>query len=308
MIKPSDILAPEDLAQLKRKSDWRGAWLVIHAWGVIFAAMAGFAWWPNPATFLAATIIIAGRQLGLAILMHDAAHKLLFADFRANDRIAAWFCAYPVIADLARYRPYHLTHHRYVQSAQDPDLVLSAPFPTTRASLRRKILRDLTGQTALKQRLAQLRGALGRPDRPLSIRLADFWRALHGPILANAALAALLAALGSWWLYPALWLVPLFTVYQLVTRIRNIAEHAMVPDNEDDFRNARTTLAGWLERAVLAPYWVNYHVEHHVLMFVPCYRLPTARAALLAEGYGDRIETQDGYAAVLRLATSKAAA
>jgi fatty acid desaturase len=308
MIKLSDILAPAELAPLRRKSNWRGAWLVIHAWGVIFAAMAGFAWWPNPATFLLAATIIGGRQLGLAILMHDAAHKLLFADFRANDRIAAWFCAYPVIADLAQYRPYHLTHHRYVQSARDPDLVLSAPFPTTRASLRRKILRDLTGRTALKQRMAQIRGALGRADRPLPARLVDFWRALRGPILANLALATLLAALGFWWLYPALWLVPLFTIYQLVTRIRNIAEHAMVPDNADDFRNARTTLANGVERAVLAPYWVNYHVEHHVLMFVPCYRLPAARAALLTKGYGDRIETGSGYAAVLRLATSKAVA
>jgi fatty acid desaturase len=308
MIKPSDIFDAAELTALKRKSDWRGAWLVLHAWGVIFGAMAGFAWWPNPITFLLAAIIIAGRQLGLAILMHDAAHKLLFADFRANDRIAAWFCAYPVIADLARYRPYHLTHHRYVQSAQDPDLVLSAPFPTTRASLRRKILRDLTGQTALKQRLAQCRGALGRPDRPPAMRLAEFWRVLHGPILSNLVLFALLAAAGYWWLYPALWLFPLLTVYQLVTRVRNIAEHAVVPDNGDDFRNARTTLANWLERAVCAPYWVNYHVEHHVLMFVPCYRLPAARAALLAKGYGDRIETRKGYTAVLRLATSKAAA
>src|SRR3546814_1019555 len=32
---------------------------------------------------------------------------------------------------------------------------LSKPFPTTRASLRRKMLRDLTGQTFFKQRIAQ---------------------------------------------------------------------------------------------------------------------------------------------------------
>ncbi|MEI9985977.1 MAG: fatty acid desaturase family protein, partial [Aliidongia sp.] len=297
MVRASDIFEPGELAALKRKSDWRGAWLIVHAWAVIFGAMACFVWWPNPVSFILAVLVIAGRQLGLAILMHDAAHKLLFANAQANDRIAAWFCAYPVIADLARYRPYHLSHHRHVQSAEDPDLVLSAPFPTTAASFRRKVLRDLTGQTALKQRGDQLRAA----------RRAGFWRVLYGPILANAALFLLLADFGHWWLYPALWLVPLFTVYQLLTRIRNIAEHAMVPDNADDFRNARTTLAGRLERVLVAPYWVNYHVEHHVLMFVPCYRLPQARALLLAKGYGARIETQPGYATVLRMATSKAA-
>ena len=298
MVKAGDILDAAEFAALRQKSDLRGIALVLHAWAVIFGAMALFAWWPNPATFLLAAAIIAGRQLGLAILMHDAAHKLLMADSTLNDRLGTWLCAYPVIADLALYRPYHLTHHRFVQSAQDPDLVLSKPFPTTPASFRRKVLRDLSGRTALKQRGAQWRAA----------RKAGVWKTLHGPIVTNAALFAVLAWVGYWWLYPVLWLVPLFTIYQLLTRIRNIAEHAMVPDNEDDFRNARTTLASWLERAVLAPYWVNYHVEHHVLMFVPCYRLPAARAALLAKGYGDRIETQKGYAAVLRLATSKAAA
>jgi fatty acid desaturase len=297
MVKASDILDAAEFAALRQKSDLRGIALILHAWAVIFGAMALFAWWPNPATFLLAAAIIAGRQLGLAILMHDAAHKLLLADSTLNDRFGAWLCAYPVIADLALYRPYHLTHHRFVQSPQDPDLVLSKPFPTTRASFRRKVLRDLSGQTALKQRGAQLRAA----------RKAGIWRTLHGPILTNAALFALLAAVGYWWLYPALWLVPLFTIYQLLTRIRNIAEHAIVPDNEDDLRNARTTLAGWAERAFVAPYWVNYHVEHHALMFVPCYRLPQAHALLLAKGYGERIEIQPSYAAVLRMATSKAA-
>ena len=37
-----------------------------------------------------------------------------------------------------------------------------------------------------------------------------------------------LAAAGYWWLYPVLWLLPLVTWYQLVSRIRNIAEHAVV--------------------------------------------------------------------------------
>ena len=46
---------------------------------------------------------------------------------------------------------------------------------------------------------------------------------------------------GYWWLYPVLWLLSLFTWYQLISRIRNIAEHAVVPDNDDPLRNTRTT-------------------------------------------------------------------
>ena len=71
----------------------------------------------------------------------------------------------PVFTSLALYRPYHLQHHRFTQQPQDPDLGLSAPFPISRASLRRKIVRDLTGRTAFQRRGEQIRRALGRPTR-----------------------------------------------------------------------------------------------------------------------------------------------
>ena len=58
MVKPSDILPAAVLAPLTRKSDWRGVALVVHCWAVIFAAMAFFAWWPNPLSFAIAAIVI----------------------------------------------------------------------------------------------------------------------------------------------------------------------------------------------------------------------------------------------------------
>ena len=101
-----------------------------------------------------------------------------------------------------------------------------------------------------------------------------------------------------------MWLVPLATWYQLVSRIRNIAEHAVVPDNDDPLRNTRTTLANPLERLFIAPYGVNYHLEHHLFMFVPCWCLPQAHRALARAGWRDRMELRSGYMAVLRAATA----
>jgi fatty acid desaturase len=80
-----------------------------------------------------------------------------------------------------------------------------------------------------------------------------------------------------------------------------------VPDNDDPLRNTRTTQANPLERLLLAPYWVNFHLEHHLFMFVPCWRLPAAHQALLAAGRKHEMEVQPGYLAVLRLATSRVA-
>jgi hypothetical protein len=59
------------------------------------------------------------------------------------------------------------------------------------------------------------------------------------------------------------------TWHQLVARRRSIAEHAVVPDDDDPLRNTRATAAARLARAFLAPYWVNSHLEHHLLWAPP---------------------------------------
>ena len=114
------------------------------------------------------------------------------------------------------------------------------------------------------------------------------------------------AAAGVWWAYPLLWLVPLLTWMMVITRIRNIAEHAVVPDSDDPLRNTRTTRAGWIERAFVAPYWVNHHLEHHLLFYVPCYNLPKLHAILMRGPHAGRMEVQP-LPPVLRLATAKPA-
>jgi fatty acid desaturase len=270
--------------------------------------MALYAWWPNPLTFIVAVVLIGSRQLGLAILMHDAAHGVLLRTQSWNGAVSQWFCAYPVFNDTIRYRHYHLVHHRNTQQPNDPDFGLSAPFPITRESFLRKMVRDFTGQTGFKQRAAQIRAALGKPGQPFSARLANFRDKLGGPVIANVILLAILTAVGKPHYYLMFWILPLLTWQQVITRIRNIAEHAMVPDNNDPFRNARTTYASWFERALVAPYWVNYHVDHHLLMYVPCYNLPKLNSLLLAKGFGSRMEIKRGYLSVLALATSGKAA
>ncbi|MEM7669704.1 MAG: fatty acid desaturase family protein, partial [Pseudomonadota bacterium] len=151
------FFTPEEIRPLARRSDVMGALLLVHCWGVIAAAIGLFAWWPSVLTFVIAVVLIGSRQLGLAILMHDAAHNALFATNWLNERAGQWLCGRPIIADLPSYRSYHLTHHRYTQTEKDPDLRLSRAFPTTRASMKRKFWRDITGQTGIKQLAAQIR-------------------------------------------------------------------------------------------------------------------------------------------------------
>lgn len=299
------ILTPEEIAIVRKRSDLMGLWSIISCWGIIFGMMALFAVWPNPLTFVAGVLVVGGRQLGLAIIMHDAAHGVLCETRALNDFIGRWLAGNALGVSMDGYRPYHLTHHKHTQQPEDPDLGLSKPFPITRKSLQRKIIRDLTGQTFFKQRKAQFLNALGKPDWPFMKRLNWFRSRLGGFLLMNAILLAGVTLAGHWYLFFVLWLLPLATFNMLITRVRNIAEHAVVPDNDDPFRSARTTETNLITQLIVAPYGVNYHVEHHLFMWVPWYNLAKLHKMLLAKGYGERMEIQPSYLAVLKLATTK---
>src|SRR5262245_19094070 len=304
-IPARELISREELALLRERVDWKGIGLIAHAWTVILGSIALVAIFPNPLTYVVAVILIGSRQLGLAILMHDGAHGCLSRNEKRNLFLSQWFCAYPVFAETLAYRRYHLTHHMRTQQEDDPDLVLSAPFPITLASYRRKFWRDISGQTGYEQRKAQILNALGEPAWPWRQRVKHFSEKLGPQIATNAILFAGLAAAGAWWAYPLLWLVPLLTWQMVITRIRNIAEHAAVPDGDDPLRNTRTTRANLLERALIAPYFVNYHLEHHLLYYVPCYNLPKLHAIMMRGPHAARMEVQPNYLSVLRLATGK---
>lgn len=304
----SDVIRP-----LARRSDLWGIWLVAHCWGVIALAVALYTLWPNALTFVAAVILIGSRQLGLAILMHEAAHRALFRSGRANEFAGEWLCGRPILADLFEYRTYHLKHHRYTQTDKDPDLRLSAPFPTTKASMRRKLWRDISGQTGVKQRAQQIMFAFKMAgeveDGPSSQDLAQ---AFAGPVLgralvANLVIFAVMWIIGAWWYWLAFWVLPLLTWFQLVLRVRNIAEHGAVERSDNPLRNVRTTRAGPLARLLVAPYFVNYHLEHHLVMHVPCYRLPQLHHLMLEQGHAADMEIGASYWDVLKRAASRPA-
>ena len=194
-------LSAEDMRLLRQRSNVMGAYLVLHAWGLIGGAMALCVAWPHPLSFLLAFVVIGNRQLGLAVLMHDAAHRLLFENPVLNDRVGHWLCGAPVGASLKLYRPYHLSHHRHTQQEQDPDLMLSAPFPITTRSLRRKVVRDLLGMTGYQRRATQFRAAMGDSTGLLN-RLSALWNAEKSFFISNIILCAVLALWLGWCMLP----------------------------------------------------------------------------------------------------------
>jgi hypothetical protein len=109
---PTEKFTPEEMAQVRARSDVTGTLCILHAWTTIAASMALFALWPNPLTFIFAVVLIGSRQLGLAILMHDGAHGVLMKTHAWNERASQWLCAFPVFTDTLAYRHYHLRNVR----------------------------------------------------------------------------------------------------------------------------------------------------------------------------------------------------
>ncbi len=315
-------LPREQIRPFLAKSDLAGWRMLAFNWGLIAACFGLVMWRANPLTVAAALIVLGGRQLGLGILMHETAHRSLFRTAALNEWLGQWLCAAPMFVELGIYRRYHFTHHQQAGTALDPDLPNYEHYPVSRASLRRKLLRDVTGRSGLRAFAAlvvlyastdQRKGYSYRAGgeraskRTLSAGtlLRNSWRC----IVANALMFAACAAAGHALVY-LLWPVAWLTTYMLYSRIRNVAEHGALPGTReaDIWRNTRTVLASWWERLTVAPNYVNYHFEHHLVPAVPAWQLPRFHRWLREQGaYEHGAPLERGYIQVLRRMVGDAA-
>ena len=302
-IKPSEILNKFQLSEIRQKNDTRNIIALLFDWGMMALGISLFYLFPNFLTFLISTVIIGSRQFALAVLAHDGAHHLLFKNAKINDFVSQWFCAYPVFQDNRIYRPYHLKHHRFTETEDDPDISLSAPFPITKKSFARKVIRDLSGITGYKRYSSVVKGILKTEANSSMTKITKIWDKSRGFLITNSVIFFLISYFSHWSLFFMLWWFPAFTYYSLIIRIRNIAEHCVTPGNTE-FDNTRTTRASFLIRFLLAPHRVNFHLEHHLFMVCPWYNLPKAHSMMIENGYQDKMCVEESYRNVLVKAVS----
>lgn len=319
--KVTEFFSREEIQQLTKRSDFMGFWAVASTWAIIAAAFYVLTLLSGQPLELALPLavlcvaVIAGRQLALAIMMHDAAHGTLFKTKWLNDTFTDWVCARPIWNDLHKYRAHHFIHHTKTGTAEDSDISLTAPFPTTRASLARKFLRDLTGITGLKfflGRLLQDAGYLKWTVANDVVVLPANGRRWHDyalaalrnmtpMMIANGVLFGLFVLAGHPWLY-GVWVLAYTTPFPLFVRIRSMAEHGCTEKTADMFRNTRTTRAGFVARSFVAPLRVHYHIEHHVMASVPYFRLKAMHELLRKR---EAVGVPPGYMEVLRIVSSR---
>jgi fatty acid desaturase len=281
-IRPDGRPQPTFRDDLRRIPSVRNAASVVGLYAQTAALVAAIVvtpgWWRLlvwPIVF----VLMGRAHAQFASLMHEAAHRLLFAKKPVNDWVGRWLLGYPSFTTTEGYRRVHMAHHREEFGPEEPDIPLYANYPVSRDSLRRKLVRDATGRTGWKLMRGQLRG-LRNPDLDARHVQYRIWGVQLG--LFAACIAA-----GVWYVYPLFWLLPYLTVWRVINRLRSIAEHGGMQASKDRRITTHSVRQHPAARFFLVPYNIGFHLAHHVDSGVPFRNLPAFHQALRDAGYVD---------------------
>lgn len=283
---------PEVRSDLRRIPSWRNAWSVVWMYAQNGLILFGAARIGHPVVWVVAFLLMGRAHAQFASLMHEAAHRLLFTHKRANDFVGNWFLGFPVMTSTPAYRRVHMAHHREEFGPDEPDIPLYANYPIAPSSLRRKLVRDLTGRTGARLFAGQMRGFTSPDPR---VR-----RTLWKMVAVQVVIAAAFVALGAWWMYPVMWVLPYFTLWRVINRLRSIAEHGGLRADDDRRIATHSVTQHPIARFYLVPYKIGFHLAHHVDAGVPFRHLPRYHRMLRESGYVDDSYEYPSYRAIWR--------
>ena len=282
----ADVLADGRLTaasreQLRRIPSWRNAASVVSVYAQALAIIT-VAIIIGPWAWIPAVLLMGRAHAQYASLMHEAAHRLLFRNKRANDFVGRWLIGYPAFTNTDAYRRVHMAHHREEFGPDEPDIPLYANYPISAASFRRKLWRDASGRTGLRLLRVQLAGI----KSPAAVVRRTLWRILAVQVL----LIAVAVVSGYWWAYLLFWLLPYLTVWRVINRLRSIAEHGGLMASDDRRIATHSVVQHPIAQFFLVPFNIGFHLAHHVDAGVPFRNLPRYHRLLVDSGY-----VNDGY-------------
>jgi len=230
-------------------------------------------------------LVMLAKQHALGVILHDASHGRLFQSRRWNDLVCNWACAFPIFLSTAGYRTAHLPHHLFINTENDPtwrQFVMREQigFPMPRRQMARLLAGDLVaivpGGIGLLRRV--LTGVRRETDAPSTLSGSDRKQMIAFWLLALGAIAWS----GTAAYFVLLWLLPRVSLLVAIDRIRLFAEHDL-DGHADEFQRTRIVRGTWIERQLLAPLNINFHVEHHLFPGVPLYRIPELHRLLMQQ-------------------------
>jgi fatty acid desaturase len=269
--------APGWREELRRIPSVRNGLSIVSFYAQTIGVIAVAVWANNPVVWVVAFVLMGRAHAQIAALMHEAAHRLLFRNRKLNDWAGRWLLGFPSFTPTDLYRRGHMAHHREEFGPNEPDIPLYRAYPISRASLRRKLVRDATGQTGWKLFKGLLRATRSENE---AVRSQS-----RGILLTQVVLLALFTVAGHPWLYLFLWFLPHLTVWRVINRLRAIAEHGGMQASKDRRLTTHSVRQHPVARFFMVPNHIGWHLAHHVDSGVPMSRLPKFHAELRRSGY-----------------------
>ena len=208
------------------------------------------------ATGVAAVLIGAFPLHDVLVHGHEAIHGLASRDRRVNALIL-WVTHALVGISGRAHRAFHLDHHRFLGTAEDPERRVHGGGGPIAGTLRVVLLSHWFVHASATRTVV----------RPSEVA-AD----LEGAVALHAAL---IVAVGPW-LWGAYLVLPALTGLPVIAAARALTEHLAPRPN--DLVQTRASAARRLGQ--LAWSNVDHHVEHHLCPQLPWHRLPELRRRL----------------------------
>lgn len=277
--------------ELRKIDDFRNVVTVVGALiasiGVVGLAGYLHTWW----AYLGAFVLMARGHVGLNILGHEAAHRLLFSNRRVNDTVGRWLLGYPTFQAMLAYRRSHFAHHRDEMGPEEPDLSLYSGYPVPPDSWRRKLKRDATGVSAYKN----FRGLFSAAKRGAT--------EARQILVVHAVLIGVCVLVMRPLMY-VVWVASWSSLWRVSNRLRSIAEHGGMIRSKDRRLTTHVIRQSRLARFWMVPYNTGWHLAHHVDMGVPWRNLPRLHQELVDAGWVIEALEYPSYRAFWKAASS----
>jgi fatty acid desaturase len=297
------------LRELSRVSEWRSAVAIVRQWLIIIGSIAAFkicssslGYWAIPLYLLVITVI-ATRQHSLLALMHDATHYRLSKNRLWNDFASDMFCSFPMGVSTDLYRRGHLQHHAHTNTENDPYWTGMRAhedwrWPKDQLIALRLFACDLLGLAAHKVCFLFFNWSPARAavDRQTVLSSSERLRLVVFLICS----VTLLSVFHLWLTWLLFWVVPAVSIFAAMVRLRSIAEH-LVLESEHELNKTRHVTSNPLERFLVAPLNLNYHIVHHLYPSIPFYNLPRAHEIIMEnESFREHAHITDSYLGLRR--------
>jgi fatty acid desaturase len=232
-------------------------------------------WW-----FTAVVIFVIGFGPfhDLLVQGHEGTHDLISRHRGLND-FFTWFTLALAGISAEAHRRFHLDHHHYAHTGQDPEY-----------QFFNRVVRGVPGWAYFFIPVFAQIGvnAYGfQKNMPGEVRRRIMLE-LVGAALLHVAIALVLG----WRRYLLFIIAPMATGLYVASVLRAVTEHHDVTEGSE-WTNARSIVT----HPIMEFLWsnVNYHLEHHLYPSVPYHALPELRQVLTAEYQTHQSNVENGY-------------